>query len=136
MGRVTLDINTLIEQTRSAYARVQKVFCPALGVDVIFNARGFHHLLYKPDDTPRTVQERSYKLSLFPLAMPVLRSATTISEVRDVEVRDGRKQHSLLKKAKVYAFTAKVGKKRPISFRIIVLKIGNGNPMFWSIMKE
>ena len=127
---------SLTASTRATYNSIGIVHCPALKADIVFNARGFHHLLYEPDGTARTVRERVYKLSLLPLVTSVVRSAVSIAQERNVMVRDGRTKKAQKKSAKMYALVARVGKEDPIDVRVIILRIGNGNHMFWSVMKN
>lgn len=123
--------------TRSVYDSVGSVFCQILQKNIVFNAKGFHHLHYKPDGTARTVSERIHKLTLVPLAQAVIRNAVSINEERNVEIRESRKKNAKILKAKQYALVATVGKKKPIEVRVIVLEVENSkNPIFWSIMKH
>ena len=126
----------LTARTCQIYDSIGSIYCPILKEKVIFNARGFHHLLYGPDGTPRNVRERIYKLTLFPLAILTIKNATSVDEERDIGVRTSRKKNALLKKGKTYALTATVGRKDPVAARVIILKIGTGNLIFWSIMKN
>ncbi|MBI3442589.1 MAG: hypothetical protein HY007_02385 [Candidatus Sungbacteria bacterium] len=103
---------------------------------IVFNAQGFHHLFYEPDGTARNIGEIIYKLTLFPLAIPVVKNATSIAEKRSAEVRKSRKKRAPLQKAKYYALVAKVGTKNPVAVRVILRKVGGGNLIFWSIMKN
>lgn len=50
--------------------------------------RGYHHILYNSDGTPRDVNEIIYKLNLLLLVKSVIRHATGIEEERDVKIRD------------------------------------------------
>ncbi len=122
--------------TRTSYDAIGSIYCPVLKENVVFNARGFHHLNYSSDGTPRNLRERIYKMTLFPLAIPVIKNAIGIAEERDVVVRENRKKNTRLKKGKAYAIVALVGRITPIKIRVILLKIGNGNLMFRSIMKD
>lgn len=126
----------LTASTKVVYDGVGTILCPILKEDVVFNSRGFHHLQYDSDGTPRDIGEVIYKLTLFPLAVPTIKNATYVAEERDVMVRPDRKKGSKLVKGKTYALVAKVGRKRPVSVRVILLKIGNGKLMFRSIMKD
>ncbi len=113
------------------------VFCPILNKNVIFNARGFHHLQNKPDGTARDVSEKIHKLTLVPLAPSVVRNAIGIHEERNIIMPESRKKGAKKVKAKQYALTAIVGRKNPIEVRVIVLEVENSkNPIFWSIMKH
>ncbi len=73
--------NQLTSDTRAIYDAIGKVYCPALKEDVYFTAHGFHHLAYEANGTPRTVNERIYKLRLFPLAIPAIKNTTAIREI-------------------------------------------------------
>ena len=105
--------NELKVSTREVYNNVGKIFCPILNVDIVFNAKGFHHLLYKPDGTARDVNEVIYKLKLFPLAIPVIKNAIGISEERnDVEIRESRKKGAKIKKRENLCPDFNCGKKK------------------------
>ncbi len=126
----------LTNSTRATYDAIGTIYCPILKENVVFNGRGFHHLNYNSDGTPRDVNERIYKMTLFPLAVPVILNATSVDEEREVEIRESRKKGAKLKKGKTYSLVALVGRKNPVHVRVILLKIGNGNLMFRSIMKH
>ncbi len=120
-----------------AYTAIGKVFCPVLKKEVVFNAKGFHHLHYKPSGTPRTVSERIHKLTLIPLAAAVIKNTTTIHEERNILIPKDRKMGSKMVKAKQYALVSKVGRKKPVEVRVIILEAENSqHPIFWSIMKH
>ncbi|KKQ35353.1 MAG: hypothetical protein US50_C0017G0014 [Candidatus Nomurabacteria bacterium GW2011_GWB1_37_5] len=122
---------------KTTYNDIGSVYCSILKKEVIFNAKGFHHLHYKPNGTPRDVSEKIYKLTLIPLAAPVIKNALGIHEERDVEIPESRKKGAKRMKGKQYALVAKVGRKNPIEVRVIILEIENSNnPIFWSIMKH
>ena len=127
----------LSTSAKTTYSAIESVFCPILNKDVIFNAKGFHHLHYKPDGTPRDTNERIYKLTLVPLAVPVIKNAIGIHEERNIEILESRKKGAKKVKGIQYALVATVGKKNPIEVRVIVLEIKNSkSPIFWSIMKH
>jgi len=128
--------NLLISSTKTIYDLVGSIYCPVLKEKVIFNARGFHHLLYNSNGSSRKINEKIYKLTLFPLAIPTIKFATAIVDERKIKIRASRKKNLPLKLGITYALIAKVGKKRPIDIRVILLKIGNGKLMFRSIMRD
>lgn len=122
---------------KSTYNAIGSVFCPILDKNIIFNAKGFHHLHYKPDGTPRKTQEKIHKLLLVPLAIPVIKNAIGVYEERKIEMPINRKKGAKKVKAIQYALTALVGRKKPIEVRVIILDVENSpNPIFWSIMKH
>ena len=128
--------NILASTQRTVYDTIRSVYCPILRVDVVFNARGFHHLLYDSSGTARNVCERIYKLTLMPLVIPVIKNALSVKDERDVSVRISRKKNSLKKDGKTYALSSIVGRKNPVAMRVIILRIGTGNYMFRSVMKD
>lgn len=126
----------LTSNTKVSYEAIGNVYCPILKETVIFNANGFHHLLYEAGGTPRDVSERIYKLVLFPLVIPVIKNALSVAEERDIEVKASRKKNAPKKKGKHYALVAIVGKKKPVAVRVVLQKIGTGNLTFLSVMKN
>jgi hypothetical protein len=122
---------------KTSYSAIGSVFCPILNKTIVFNAKGFHHLHYKPDGTARNVSEKIHKLTLVPLAVPVIKNALGIHQERDIEMPESRKKGAKKVKAKQYALVATVGRKNPIEVRVIILEVkGSQNPIFWSIMKH
>ena len=122
---------------KSIYDSIKSIYCPVLGRNIIFNAKGFYHLSYKPDGTSRDVREIIYKLTLVPLAVPVVKNAIGVHEVRNITLPKSRKKGASKVKAKQYALTAIVGRKNPVEVRVIVLDVENSqNLIFWSIMKH
>lgn len=127
----------LTTTAKTTYSSYGSVFCQILNKTVVFNAKGFHHLQYKPDGTPRNVQEKIHKLTLVPLAAPVIINAIGIHEEREIEMKISRKKGSKKVRGKQYALTATVGRKNPVEVRVIILELENSkNPIFWSIMKH
>lgn len=127
---------TLTTSARVTYDAIGKAYCPFLKEDVIFNARGFHHLNYNSDGTARDVVERIHKLLLVPLVVPVIKNATAIAQERDIKIRESRKKAAPIKDAKTYSLVALVGRKNPIEVRVILMRIGNGILQFRSVMKD
>jgi hypothetical protein len=76
-------------------------------------------------------------MTLLPLAVPVVKNAVGIREIRDIVLPESTKKGAPKIKAKQYALTATVGRKNPVEVRVIILEIENSqNPIFWSIMKN
>src|SRR3989338_10441695 len=70
----------LLDEKRVWYKAVKKSYCPILKEDVIFNSKGFHHLLFDGLGHPRVTKERMYRVGLLPLVIPVLKAATAVHE--------------------------------------------------------
>ena len=120
---------------KTFYDSVDYVYCPVLKKYIYFNSVGFRHLRYKPDGTPRKNKESIYKLKLLPLVISVIRKSTKIEQKREVLFRTKRGKKFKLKKAVTYSLVAKVGR-RSILVRVIIIKIGDGKHVFYSVMKD
>ena len=75
-------LEKLTRKTRKKYDKIKKIKCPCIGSDVVFNAKGFNHLLREVTGRDRTIKEKIYKLKLFPLAIPTIKNCKTINEIR------------------------------------------------------
>jgi len=94
------------------YDSIKSVFCPVLNKDVLFNARGFYHLSYKADGTPRDVREIIYKLTLVPLATPVVKNAIGIHEEREIVLPKNRKRGAKKNKSETICHNSNSWKKK------------------------
>jgi len=119
-----------IEKKLAWYKTIRRCYCPALKTEVIFNSKGFRHLLYDGQGRPRSTSERNHRLSLLPLVVPVLKKAKNISEYR------GPKYYELLDKfAEYWMFQEAVGEK-DIKVTVILRRIGNGSIIFYSVWQR
>lgn len=129
-------LNALRENIKESYRLIQNpVFCECLQSDVYFNAQGFHHLENDGAGKTRTIKERIYKLRLFPLAIPTIKNATEIHENKKVNGKISRKKNSLIKEIEYWSLVANVGKNNHVKVKVILRKVGNGQIIFWSIMR-
>ena len=119
------DLRELISKTRIKYDSIGRIWCPVLSDNVHFTSEGRIHLIYKGNRKKRPVQEQLYKLNLFPLAIPVLKTSKTIQSVRTSP--NGKIQY--------YAITGKAGKSKA-SVRVIVKRTGDGQFNYHSIMLD
>jgi hypothetical protein len=95
---------------------------------IIFNSKGFHHLIY-PNGKRRPQKEQMYKLGLLPLIIPVIKNSTKISKYEKCFVKD------LGKEAEFWTLIEIVGKKKTLA-KVILRRIGTGNITFLSVMKK
>jgi hypothetical protein len=131
---MVLGKDKIVEEARKKYDAISKtVKCTCLNREVYFNAKGFHHLLFDGSGHVRTLKERQYKLLLIPLIVPVLKNATDAIYRKSVE-RINRKKSSPKKEIEYWGLVARVGKTN-IKVKIILRRVGNGNIIFWSVMK-
>ena len=128
-------LEKLTRKTRKKYDKIKKIKCPCIGSDVVFNAKGFNHLLREVTGRDRTIKEKIYKLKLFPLAIPTIKNCKTINEIRQ-EKNATVDREKKKKDATYWSLIHNVGKKRDTKVKIILRKIGDGKIIFWSIMKK
>ena len=74
------NYKALLKKRREWYKKIGRVYCPILEEDVIFNSKGFHHLIY-PGGKMRPIKEQMYKLGLLPLVIPVIKNAKKNREI-------------------------------------------------------
>lgn len=120
----------LVREKRVWYKAVGKSHCPILKQDVFFTSTGFHHLMYDGLGHARSRKERVYRLSLLPLAIPVLKRATNIDNYALPAY-----SKSLGKNVEYWTIRAVVGKGN-VLITVILRRIGTGNIAFYSIWKR
>ena len=116
------EYKNLLEQTKKWYKTLKKCFCGALKKDIVFNSKGFYHLLYDGKGHGRTNKERIERLKVLVYVPEVLKECLHISVKKYGDIYYWKLQ-------------GVVGiEKIPIT--IILRKIGNGQIMFYSVWKN
>ena len=124
----------LLNQRKTEYATWTSMYCTAIRQYVHFTLRGFNHLRFNIDNTPRNPKETMYKLGLLPLVRPVIYCATTAEYKRRLAPLGGSNK-VVLKEMDYWALTAVVGKQNT-KIRVVLRKLVNGEQVhFWSVMK-
>lgn len=114
------------ELARDEYKKVGEVECPAFpGERVVFNAKGFSHLMYQGSgkEKSRPEKESLTRVSLIPRAVKLLKIMPLAQEESEYEVEG--------KRCKYWAFEAVVDDKR---IKVVVRQLGNGKKHFWSVI--
>lgn len=124
----------LIEQKRKEYDKLKKVYCPCLKEYVYFTARGFFHFRYDIFRRERSIKEQIYRLNLMPLIIPVIKKAIKIDEYRPKKIKIDRRKNKPEKNVEYWALVETAGK-RQAKIKVILLRIGTGNIIYWSVMK-
>jgi hypothetical protein len=120
------SLRDLIQEYRTRYDSIGRVRCNIMNTDIYFGSEGKNHLIYKPNRKKRTEKEQRYKLRLFPLVIPVIKNATSISNWRfSNEPEQSDVQH--------YSLVASVGK-QGTAIRVIIKRTGDGQFNFHSVM--
>ncbi|MEI6462301.1 MAG: hypothetical protein WCO33_01370 [bacterium] len=129
-----------IEKTKNyyyiKYSNVEKIFCPYLETDVVFNSNGFRHIIYSSDNKKRPVNSSLMRFKLLESAVNLLETTTTVQEFFEHEIEIKSKTHnkpSIVKKNITYwGFIGIINHKWKV--KAVVKKVGNGKPFFWSVI--
>ena len=112
-----------MENKRIWYKKIQKCYCPLLKQDIVFNAKGFNHLLFNGLGKPRIEKERIYRLKLLTLSINVLQNASSVVEYT---------HHNTIEYWKLQEC---VGSKNQMIV-VILKRIGKGQIFFYSIWEK
>jgi len=116
-----------IEKQKKLYKTLKPCYCPAIQDTVHFNAEGLKHLLYDRH-RPRNISQKLYRVHLVDYLRKVIENAQkakkkTFAEpvcclwaLGWVEITDKNKEK--------------------LKIKIILIKRGNGNVYFWSVMRK
>lgn len=122
------DLRLIISEYRSKYDSIGRVWCTILNNHVYFTSEGKNHLIYKENRKKRNEAEQRYKLRLFPLVIPVIKSATNIKGWRFAnESTNTGVQH--------YSLVSNVGK-QSVKVRVIIKRTDDGQFNFHSVMLD
>lgn len=124
------DYDELLKEKRTWYKALRKCHCPVLNEQVVFNSKGFHHLLFDGLGHARTRKERMYRMGLLPLVIPVLKTATAIKEYVPQAY-----SKSLNKMVEYWVLKETVGRQNTV-VTVVLRRIGSGNVTFYSVWKK
>lgn len=111
------------KQIQKIFVKNKRVRSPAFGEEIVFNAKGINHLIYKSSRSRRDKARIVTNIRLLPRAIHLLSSATFWQE-----------ENSYIKDTIIYkfwAFEAVVDDRR---IKVIVRQVGNGKKHFWSVI--
>lgn len=124
----------LLDSRRKDYKTWTPMYCPAIRQYIHFSMRGFNHLRFNIDNTPRNPKEAMYKMGLLPLVKPTIYHAKNAEYERRLAPLGGTRKR-VLKEMDYWGLTAVVGK-RNTKIRVVLRKLVNGTDIhFWSVMK-
>ena len=125
----------LLEKRRADFKTWVPIYCPALREYVFFSMRGFDHLRFKIDNTPRNPREAMYKLGLIPLIRPVIHLATKVDKYERRLSPVGGSRKKVFKEIEYWGLIGVVGK-QSVKVRVILRRlVGSNQVHFWSVMK-
>lgn len=114
-----------VEEKRSYYKRIGKIFCPILNGDVYFNAQGFHHLRYNGLGKERSKKQQRFRMNLLEYSSLIIARSKKVSEYRIYRKEDKNIQY--------WKLAYSVHKEGIVA--VILKRIGYGNVIFYSIWK-
>jgi len=126
------------EKAKQVFEKANSTYCPYFDKEIVFNADGFHHLMFLPNRRERSHKAQLLKFSLLPLAVDVVRKSGTVQEFEKIWVSVGKSSRKdgmrKTKEADYWGLYAIVGGRKRIRIRVILRKLGDGNLTFWSVM--
>jgi len=125
---------TFLHNRRIDYVTWAPEYCNAVQDYVVFNMKGFTHLRFKTDNTPRNPKDAMYKLGLLPLVRAVIRSAEKAEDYERRVAPVGGPRKKVLKEMEYWGIVAVVGKQH-VKIKVVLRRIGTGPIHFWSVMK-
>ncbi len=116
-----------VEEKRSYYKRIGKIFCPILNKDVYFNAQGFHHLRYNGLGQARPAIEQFSRMQLLVFTTQIIREAKKFFNYRK------RYEKSIGKDVEYWELQQWLNNK---VITVIIRRAGAGKYSFYSIWKK
>ena len=109
----------LKNKTYRSYKKIKQVYCPYMKTTVVFNAKGFWHMIYTGRNEKRDISTQKLRFILLKKAVAVIRITTTLQEYE----KEPRIEY--------HGFIAIIDNWK---IKVIVKKIGNGALFFWSVI--
>jgi hypothetical protein len=127
------------KEAEENYASIEKVFCPALKREVVFNSNGLKHVKFKHWNNPRSAEDQYLRLKFLKKASVILEKSGTTQEYLECKnferMRKNSRWERVLINVKYYGFVAilNIENGDPVKLKVIVKEISGSNPIFWSI---
>ena len=124
------------------YKTIVKSFCPYFSKEVVFNSDGFNHLQFS-SGSEREKRSQLLKFSLLPYVVDILKKSGTVQEYRKQWGKVGRKKingSEDMKEMEYWGFISIVNNHSqtevPERIKVILRRVGDGNIIFWSVMRD
>lgn len=125
------------EEAERVYHAQPSIHSPFFREDVVLGLEGFRHLQYSARDE-RTKEEQISRFTLLPVALQVLKTATTLQGYRirlvSASGRGSKRRGELPQIGQFWGFVA-MFTDQGIKLRVVVRKLGDGKLHFWSVMR-
>lgn len=111
-------------QIKKLFEEYQNVSCPAFSdEEIVFNAKGINHLIYKGNRSRREVSRITTNIRLLPKAVKMLRLMPFWQE-----------ENGYIKNGVSYTFWSFEAVVENRRIKVIVRQTGNGKKHFWSVI--
>ncbi len=121
----TDHLHSLKMKTRTYYDSIAEIYCPAIQAQVIFNSRGFRHLIRNGKGVNRNIADQIRRLNLVPHIVSIIKSAERIDEYRKIQ----SSQYII-----EFWSLVEIVKDKNRSIRVVLKRIETGQILFWSVM--
>jgi len=129
------DLAYASTKAKSYYAALSSVICPALGCEISFPSGSFKHIKYMAKRNVRDTNSQIMRYKLLPLGVRLIAHTNTFQEYEETEqsfyLKNEGESKSRTKAVKYWGLIAIMDNRK---IKVIVRKVGNGNPHFWSIV--
>ena len=123
------------QKAEEIYTAQKTIYSPYFKSNVSLNSNGFHHLQFSAR-RERPKEEQVLKFTLLPLALKIIKQATTLQEYRKLLCPVGKQTNTgsrIMKMVEWWGFVA-IFIERDIKVRVVLRRVGDGNITFWSVM--
>jgi hypothetical protein len=124
------------DAARRIYTAQPLIHSPFFDKDIVLGSEGFEHLSLSARGG-RTSEEQIRRFILLPLAIRILKTATTLQSYRKrrmaVDTPGARRNRYGTTKVQWWGFVA-LFVRQDIKVRVIVRRVGGGRFHFWSVM--
>lgn len=132
----TSNYNKLKEDAENYYSDIKRIFSPALKQEITFSSEGFNHIVYKNSRSERNRSDQIARFKLLPLAVKLIKLATTYQEyeetLQEFLVKQKKKRVKKSKSVRYWGVIAIIDNRK---IKVILRKVGdNGKIHFWSII--
>ena len=124
-----------LKWAKKFYKKIGRVLCPALNEYVIFNNKGFNHLIRKLKRRSRTEQRKRFLL--LPFAERIILNPKAKIEYRSqskkLKIKQGKNkvlQNSIIQE---WGFEEVIAN---LKIKVVIRQINNGQKFFYSIMGD
>jgi hypothetical protein len=129
------EFDRVKDKAEADYKSVVQVYCPYLGKQIKFNAKGLEHLKFKARRKERSHHDQFMRLKLLHYAPAIIKKSHTLQGLNETKTFERQKRHGrwegALKPVTYYEFIAVMDR---IRTKVIVKHVDGEEPYFYSII--